>query len=121
MQLIKPTRRSFLRSGAAFGTAALIGINPKFSRPAYAQELAPGMTGGPTGFPGCERFQYNETHSEGRAIEAMVPAVHSSPDSIRSRSTWLLRTWLPAPTTRSSVPPDGSPTISTTFPSRTPG
>lgn len=75
MQLIKPTRRSFLRSGAAFGTVALIGINPKFSRPAYAQELAPGMTGGPTGFPGCERYQYNETHSEGRAIEAMKKMV----------------------------------------------
>jgi len=28
------------------------------------------MTGGPTGFPGAERYQYNDTMSEGRAVAA---------------------------------------------------
>ena len=52
-----------------------VGINPRFVRPAHASALASGMTGGPTGFPGAERFQYNESHSEGRAIEAMKKMV----------------------------------------------
>jgi multiple sugar transport system substrate-binding protein len=67
------TRRQALKSGAkalAFGSA--IGIAPRYIRPALAQSgLAPGMTGGPTGFPGAERFQYNEGMSEGRAIEGI--------------------------------------------------
>ncbi|MEM9011843.1 MAG: extracellular solute-binding protein [Pseudomonadota bacterium] len=65
------SRRSFLKSGAAITAAAAVGINPRFLRPAHAGELASGMTGGPTGFPGAERFQYDESMSEGRAIEAM--------------------------------------------------
>ena len=32
--------------------------------------LAPGMIGGPTGFPGAERFQYPEDSAEGRAVLA---------------------------------------------------
>ena len=33
--------------------------------------LAPGMIGGPTGFPGGEKFQYGPDESAGRAIEAI--------------------------------------------------
>ncbi len=69
------TRRSLLKGSAAFMATAAVGINPKFLVAAHASELAPGMTGGPSGFPGAERFQYNETHSEGRAIEAMKKMV----------------------------------------------
>jgi multiple sugar transport system substrate-binding protein len=69
MSIYKPNRRTVLASGAAFAAASGILINPKFIRPGQAAEYAPGMTGGPTGFPGAERFQYNETMSEGRAIE----------------------------------------------------
>ncbi len=75
MSTIRPSRRAFLQSGAAFAGASGILFNPRFIRPAYAQELAQGMTGGPTGFPGAERFQYNETMSEGRAVEAMKKMV----------------------------------------------
>lgn len=75
MTLIKPTRRTLLKGGAAFAATAAIGINPRFLRPAHAAGLASGMTGGPTGFAGAERFQYNESHSEGRAIEAMKKMV----------------------------------------------
>jgi multiple sugar transport system substrate-binding protein len=66
------SRRSFLKtSSAGFALTAAIGINPRFIHPARAEGLAAGMTGGPTGFPGAERFQYNETMSEGRAIEGI--------------------------------------------------
>ncbi|GAB5469747.1 MAG: extracellular solute-binding protein [Rhodospirillales bacterium] len=52
-------------------TAAL-GIMPRYINPARAADgYAEGMTGGPTGFPGAERFQYNESMSEGRAIEGI--------------------------------------------------
>ncbi len=63
------TRRSVLKGGTAFALTTACGIAPRFVTPAMAQDLAPGMTGGPWGFPGAERFQYNESHSEGRAIE----------------------------------------------------
>lgn len=69
MKRLTPTRRSLLKGSAAFAATSAIGIAPKFITPARADGLAAGMTGGPTGFPGAERFQYNETHSEGRAIE----------------------------------------------------
>ncbi len=65
------TRRNLLATGgqvALFGAA--IGIAPRFIRPAYAQDLAPGMIGGPTGFPGAERYQYGPDTPEGRAVEA---------------------------------------------------
>jgi multiple sugar transport system substrate-binding protein len=66
------SRRRFLTTGgklAVYGAA--IGIAPKFIRPAWAQDLAPGMIGGPTGFPGAERYQYGPDTPEGRAIEAV--------------------------------------------------
>ena len=66
------TRRQALKAGAAgLALTSPIGIAPKFIRPARAAGLAPGMTGGPTGFEGAERYQYNEGMSEGRAIEGM--------------------------------------------------
>lgn len=71
------TRRSLLLAGgagaAAFTLTNPIGIGPRFLRVgrASAAGLAAGMTGGPTGFEGAERYQYNESHSEGRVIEAI--------------------------------------------------
>jgi len=69
------TRRKLLQGAATMTAMGAIGINPRFVRPAHAQGLANGMTGGPTGFPGAERFQYDESMSEGRAIEAMKQMV----------------------------------------------
>lgn len=64
------SRRTVIKAGAAgVALTSAIGIAPKYIRPARAAGLAPGMTGGPTGFPGAERYQYNEDMSEGRAIE----------------------------------------------------
>ena len=66
-------RRRLLQGGLALST---IGIAPRFVRTAFAQDgYAPGMTGGPTGFPGAERYQYNEGMSEGRAIEGVKKLV----------------------------------------------
>ena len=70
-----PGRRDLLRTGlgAAAFTGAL-GLGPRFWKPDVARAaagLAPGMTGGPTGFPGAEAYQYNESHSEGRAMAAL--------------------------------------------------
>lgn len=66
------SRRKVLGAGAGAALTSAVGIHPKFIRPAHAKTgLAAGMTGGPTGFPGAERFQYNESISEGRAIEGM--------------------------------------------------
>ncbi len=69
----KFTRRDALKASAGgIAASAALGIMPRYIRPARAADgLAEGMTGGPTGFPGAERFQYNETMSEGRAIEGM--------------------------------------------------
>ena len=66
------TRRQLLNRGFTYGAyGAAIGIAPRFIRPAWAQEgLASGMIGGPTGFPGAERYQYGPDTPEGRAIEA---------------------------------------------------
>lgn len=66
------TRRQLLDRGFTFGVyGAAIGIAPRFIRPAWAQQgLASGMIGGPTGFPGAERYQYGPDTPEGRAIEA---------------------------------------------------
>ncbi len=71
MKSLSPTRRSLLKGSAAFTATAAVGLAPRFIRPARAGGLAQGMTGGPTGFAGAERFQYNESHSEGRAIEGI--------------------------------------------------
>jgi multiple sugar transport system substrate-binding protein len=68
------TRRQAMQTGAkAFVLTSAIGIAPKYLiAPARARTgYAPGMTGGPTGFPGAERYQYNEGMSEGRAIEGI--------------------------------------------------
>ena len=60
---ISLTRRQALQRVRRVRTDSAIGIAPRFIRPAFAQRrLAAGMTGGPTGFPGAERFQYNEEH-----------------------------------------------------------
>jgi multiple sugar transport system substrate-binding protein len=62
------SRRGLLKGVAA---TSAFGIAPRFLVPAFASSgLAPGMTGGPTGFPGAERYQYNPDMPEGRAIEA---------------------------------------------------
>lgn len=81
------TRRQALKTGAtAVALTSAIGIAPKYLiSPARAREgYAPGMTGGPTGFPGAERYQYNEDMSEGRAIEGIkkLKAEGKAPDSL---------------------------------------
>lgn len=62
-----PTRRAFLRGAGA--AVALGGV----AAPARAtrRALAPGMAGGPTGFPGAERYQYEAASAEGRAIAGL--------------------------------------------------
>ena len=61
------SRRRLLQS---FALTSAVGIAPKFIVPAFADSgLAAGMTGGPTGFAGAERYQYNPEMPEGRAIE----------------------------------------------------
>jgi len=67
------TRRKVLKTGAAsVALTSALGIGPKFlNTSARASDYAPGMTGGPTGFPGAERYQYNESMAAGRAIAAM--------------------------------------------------
>ena len=67
------TRRDFLKNTTAAAVAVGgSGILGNFiASPAFAQGYASGMTGGPTGFDGAERFQYNNTMSEGRAIEGI--------------------------------------------------
>src|SRR6516164_8249923 len=80
------SRRKVLRyGGAGLALTSAIGIAPRYLvRPAHAAELAPGMTGGPTGFPGCERYQYNESMSEGRAIEGIkkLKSAGKAPDKL---------------------------------------
>ena len=80
------SRRRLLRYGASgLALTSAVGIAPRYlMRPAHAAELAPGMTGGPTGFPGCERYQYNESMSEGRAIEGIkkLKAAGKAPDKL---------------------------------------
>lgn len=71
--VFQSTRREFLKnSTATIATAGSMGMLGNFMpSPAFAQGFAAGMTGGPTGFGGAERFQYNNTMSEGRAIEGI--------------------------------------------------
>lgn len=81
------TRRQVLKSGAAAFTAtAAIGIAPRYLVPSVARaaDYASGMTGGPTGFDGAERYQYNESMSEGRAIEGIkqLKAAGKAPDKL---------------------------------------
>jgi multiple sugar transport system substrate-binding protein len=79
------SRRQLLKTGSAgFALTAAIGINPRFITPAKAAGLAEGMTGGPTGFEGAERFQYNASMSEGRAIEGIkqLKAAGKTPEKL---------------------------------------
>ncbi|WP_238905964.1 ABC transporter substrate-binding protein [Ruegeria alba] len=71
--VIQPSRREFLKSSTAtLAAAGGMGMLGNFmAAPAFANGYAAGMTGGPTGFDGAERFQYNSTMSEGRAIEGI--------------------------------------------------
>ena len=68
------SRRALLKSAAAgLALTSATGIAPRylsFAR-AAASGLAAGMTGGPTGFAGCDRYQYNPGMPEGRAIEGI--------------------------------------------------
>ncbi len=84
LNLSKPSRREFLKASSALATApAFAGIgNFMVSPKAFAGTgLAPGMTYGPTGFEGCERFQYNNTMSEGRALEG-AKALKNKPEKL---------------------------------------
>ena len=81
------TRRQALKAGAAgFALTSAVGIAPRYLfPPAHASaHLAAGMTGGPVGFDGAERYQYNESHSEGRAIEGIkrLKAAGKVPDRL---------------------------------------
>lgn len=70
--IMKPSRRGFLRNTSAFAAMSGVGgLSSIIAPPAFADGFAAGMTGGPTGFAGAERFQYNNTLSEGRAIEGI--------------------------------------------------
>jgi multiple sugar transport system substrate-binding protein len=55
---------------AAQATEAVATEAPTVVQPAK-EGLAPGMIGGPTGFPGAERYQYPADSPAGRAIEAL--------------------------------------------------
>lgn len=66
------SRRQFLSTAATTGLAATVSA-PLFlrsDRAHAAENLVPGMIGGPTGFDGAERYQYGPDTPEGRAIEA---------------------------------------------------
>ena len=82
----KMTRRRALKAGAAgFALTAAAGIAPKYLFPrAQAAGLAPGMVGGPTGFAGAERYQYDENNAASRAVEGMkkLKAEGKAPDKI---------------------------------------
>lgn len=70
--ILMPSRREFLRNSTALAAmSGLGGMGAFIASPAFAEGFASGMTGGPTGFDGAERFQYNNTMSEGRAIEGI--------------------------------------------------
>ena len=45
---------------------------------AWAQDLAPGRIGGPTGFDGAERYQYGPDTPEGRAQNRRVEVILTS-------------------------------------------
>ena len=64
---------------------AAAGIAPKYLfRPAHAAGLAAGMVGGPTGFAGAERYQYDESNAANRAVEAVkkLKAAGKAPEKI---------------------------------------
>jgi multiple sugar transport system substrate-binding protein len=80
------SRRALLKASASgLIVTSAVGIAPRYlTRPAHAADLAPGMTGGPWGFPGAERYQYNEGMSEGRAIEGIkkLKAAGKAPEKL---------------------------------------
>lgn len=80
------SRRRALKAGSAgIALTAAAGIAPKYFIPsASAAGLAPGMVGGPTGFEGCERYQYDEGNAAHRAIEGVrkLKAAGKAPESI---------------------------------------
>lgn len=84
-QFLRQSRRDFLKtSTAAAAATSLGGLGSFIASPAFADGFGAGMTGGPTGFDGAERFQYNNTMSEGRAIEGIkaLQAAGNAPTKI---------------------------------------
>lgn len=66
------SRRGFIKATtAAMTTTAMGGLGSFIANPVFASQYAAGMTGGPTGFDGANRFQYNSGMSEGRCIEGI--------------------------------------------------
>ncbi|MFV1876765.1 ABC transporter substrate-binding protein [Nioella sp.] len=108
-RLLQPSRRQFLKSSSAtMAAAGSMGMLGNFlATPASAQEFAAGMTGGPTGFDGAERFQYNASMSEGRAIEG-IRALRAA-GRVPERLTMLLTDGAIGQITRPF--PDGAPSV----------
>jgi multiple sugar transport system substrate-binding protein len=74
----KISRREFITKSAMIGAGAAVGFNliglskgPSAAFGATKKDLATGKIGGPTGFKGCERYQYGPDSSAGRAIEGL--------------------------------------------------
>jgi multiple sugar transport system substrate-binding protein len=71
-------RRVLKGAGSLAAITAAVGIAPRFLsiRPAMADAgLAAGMVGGPSGFPGAERYQYGPDMPEARAVEGVKALV----------------------------------------------
>ena len=58
-------------AGLAVGAPGVARASSGRRNAALANGLAPGMIGGPTGFPGAARYQYPADSEEGRAILAL--------------------------------------------------
>ena len=104
----KPSRRDFLKTTTAAAAAtSLGGLGSFIASPAFAGEFTAGMTGGPTGFDGAKRFQYNNTMSEGRAIEGIkaLQAAGNAPTKL----TMLLTDGAIGQITKPF--PDGAPSV----------
>ena len=79
------SRRALLKAGgSAFALTSAIGIAPRYITPARAGGLTSGMVGGPTGFVGCERYQYGPETPEARAVEGIkaLKAAGKAPSKI---------------------------------------
>jgi multiple sugar transport system substrate-binding protein len=106
--VLQPSRREFLRNTSALAAMSGFGGLTAFGAfPARADGFAAGMTGGPTGFDGAERFQYNNTMSEGRAIEGIkaLQAAGTAPTKL----TMLLTDGAIGQITKPF--PDGAPSV----------